>query len=199
MWNMHNKHLQNNLKRNNMRDLDKDCIYDLSDLNDVELNKVLTWLRKNDKGWNAYICRYLKGKSIKFERQSEQWSFYNGHENLTNAKTLFDPKVNIINPTKSESENTQRIDDLLKQEADKCLGHNFINSDLIQKPKYKFQHVEVNKINDSIDLVFFKEKKNGLIKVKRITYFYSANDDISDNYLDDVKISVIKFLEQCEK
>ena len=221
-----------------MKDLDKNVVYDLSDLNDDELNKVLTWLVKNDKGWSACICRYLKGKYIKFEIDSEQWVFYNGYENLINAKTLFAPKVNIINPT--ESVNIQEWKEYFKaqQEAIKnALGVNmndlidslnymkeqfnskqctsgeqdlkcnidfvefehFINSDFIQKLKYKFQHVEVNKINDSIDLVFFKEKKNGLIKVKRITYFYSVNDDITDKYLDNVKISVIKFLEECEK
>ena len=89
-----------------MKDLEKNVVYDLSDLNDDELNKVLTWLVKNDKGWSACTCRYLKGKYIKFEIDSEQWVFYNGYENLINAKTLFNPKVNIINPTESNYDKT---------------------------------------------------------------------------------------------
>ena len=39
--NIHNKHLQNNLKRNNMKDLDKDYIYDLSDLNKEERTELM--------------------------------------------------------------------------------------------------------------------------------------------------------------
>ena len=97
-----------------MKDLDINVIYDLSDLNDDELNKVLTWIVKNDKGWSACTCRYLKGKYIKFEIDSEQRVFYNGYENLINAKTLFNPKVNIINPTESNCDKTIEKDSILE-------------------------------------------------------------------------------------
>ena len=97
-----------------MKDLDRNVIYDLSDLNDDELNKVLTWLVKNDKGWSACTCRYLKGKYIEFEIDSEQWVFYDGYENLINAKTLFEPKVNIINPTESNCDENIEKDSILE-------------------------------------------------------------------------------------
>ena len=97
-----------------MKDLEKNVVYDLSDLNDDELNKVLTWIVKNDKGWSACTCRYLKGKYIKFEIDSEQRVFYNGYENLINAKTLFDPKVNIINPTESNCDENIEKDSILE-------------------------------------------------------------------------------------
>ena len=227
-----------------MKDLDKDYIYDLSDLNKEERTELSEYLSLIDEDFKQLKVDFIEPYEdfIAFKNNEWHWhtldglKYFNGIQ--INAKTLFAPKVNIINPT--ESVNIQEWKEYFKaqQEAIKsALGVNmndlidslnymkeqfnskqctsgeqdlkcnidfvefehFINSDFIQKLKYKFQHVEVNKINDSIDLVFFKEKKNGLIKVKRITYFYSVNDDITDKYLDNVKISVIKFLEECEK
>lgn len=165
-----------------MKDLDKDVIYDLSDLNKEERTELFEYLLSVDKTYAIHRRGFIKRDKdlIFFKNDLHQWEWYDwimdnntinkikNERVIINAKTLFAPKVNIINTTESENE----------------------------KPKYKFQHVEVNKINDSIDLVFFKEKKNGLIKVKRITYFYSSNNNITDEYLYDVKISVIKFLEE---
>ena len=206
-----------------MKDLDKDYIYDLSDLNKEERTELSEYLSLIDEDFKQLKVNFIEPDEdfIVFKNNEWHWhtldglKYFNGIQ--INAKTLFAPKVNIINPT--ESVNIQEWKEYFKaqQEAIKsALGVNmndlidslnymkeqfnskqctsgeqdlkcnidfvefehFINSDFIQKLKYKFQHVEVNKINDSIDLVFFKEKKNGLIKVKRITYFYSVNDDI---------------------
>ena len=153
-----------------MKDLEKNVVYDLSDLNDDELNKVLTWLVKNDKGWSACTCRYLKGKYIKFEIDSEQWVFYNGYENLINAKTLFSPKVNIINPTESNYDKTienlvgriiqcktNELTSFTKNDCYVVLENNTNNSKLpyyVKDDDYTIRGTEHYISNDFIDKYF---------------------------------------------
>lgn len=235
-----------------MKDLDKDYIYDLSDLNKEERTELFDYLMTIDKSYSSSGIQFKKiAKDLIYFDNYNQWfwcdwdyapDYFNKQikkERLViNAKTLFEPKVNIINPT--ESDNIQecieyfkaqteaiknalgvKVNDLidslnymkekfnskqctsgeqdLKCNIDFVESENFINSDFIQKPKYKFQHVEVNKINDSIDLIFFKEKKNGTIKVKRVPYLQNINEEVKDCYLNEIKDNVIKFLEECEK
>ena len=153
-----------------MKNLKKNVVYDLSDLNDDELNKVLTWLVKNDKGWSVCTCRYLKGKYIKFEIDSEQWVFYNGYENLINAKTLFSPKVNIINPTESNYDKTienlvgriiqcktNELTSFTKNDCYVVLENNTNNSKLpyyVKDDDYTIRGTEHYISNDFIDKYF---------------------------------------------
>ena len=101
-----------------MKDLDKNVIYDLSGLNKEERTELFDYLLSVDKSGSGkkfkknakyliYFANYnqwfwcdwdcspdLFNKQIKKERV------------IINAKTLFDPKVNVINPTESNCDKT---------------------------------------------------------------------------------------------
>ena len=170
-----------------MKDLHKNYIYDLSYLNKEERTELFRYLLSVDESYKGSNRQFASpAKDLIYFDNYNQWywcdwdyapdSFYKQikkERSVINAKTLFAPKVNIINPTESDIYNGE--------------------------PKYKFQHVEVNKIDNSIDLIFFKKNIDGSVSVKRVVYLCHANDEIPYEYLDNVKVSVIKFLEKCEK
>ena len=124
-----------------MKDLDKDYIYDLSDLNKEERTELSEYLSLIDEDFKQLKVNFIEPDEdfIAFKNNECHWhtldglKYFNGIQ--INAKTLFAPKVNIINPT--ESVNIQEWKEYFKaqQEAIKsALGVNM--NDLIDSLNY---------------------------------------------------------------
>ena len=78
-----------------MKDLDKNVIYDLSGLNKEERTELFDYLLSVDKSYS--------GSKIEIKNKP-----------TINAKILFNPKVNIINPTESNCDKTIEKDSILE-------------------------------------------------------------------------------------
>ena len=111
-----------------MKDLDKNVIYDLSDLNREERSKLFDYLLSVDETYSGSGKEFKKNaKDLIYFANYNHWfwcdwdsspdSFNKQIKNervIINAKTLFDPKVNIINPTKSNCDETIEKDSILE-------------------------------------------------------------------------------------
>lgn len=80
-----------------MQELDKNKIYDLSELTSEELKEVLNWLKKNDEDWDncpfEEMIKYQKTDRLVFNTHNWEWS--NTVESTHNAKELFYTLENI--------------------------------------------------------------------------------------------------------
>ena len=110
-----------------MKDLDKNVVYDLSYLNREERSELFDYLLSIDETY--------KGSEKEFKKTSKDFICYDcnnvwdwedwGNESESskieikyrptiNAKTLFDPKVNVINPNESNCDKTIEKDSILE-------------------------------------------------------------------------------------
>lgn len=79
-----------------MRDLDRTKKYDLSQLDDEQLQAVLDWLKENDTGWdNSHIGR-LKSSFCVLHYEYGEWKLQTLKGNETNALELFDNDDNSV-------------------------------------------------------------------------------------------------------
>lgn len=132
-----------------MKDLNKNYIYDLSDLNKEERAELFEYLLSVDRSYSSSEKQFKKtAKDLIYLDNYNQWfwcdwdyapdSFNKQIKNervVINAKTLFAPKVNIINPT--ESDNIQEWRDYFKAQKEaikSALGVNI--NDLIDSLNY---------------------------------------------------------------
>ena len=103
-----------------MKDLDKDYIYDLSDLNKEERTELSEYLSLIDEDFKQLKVDFIEPYEdfIAFKNNEWHWhtldglKYFNGIQ--INAKTLFAPKVNIINPTESNCDKTIEKDSILE-------------------------------------------------------------------------------------
>lgn len=76
-----------------MRDLDITKKYDLSQLDDEQLQAVLDWLKDNDTGWdNSHIGR-LKSSFCILHNEYGEWKLQTLKGNETNAIELFEEEL----------------------------------------------------------------------------------------------------------
>lgn len=72
-----------------MKDLDNTKKYDLSQLNDEQLQAVLDWLKENDTGWDTCHIDKLKGSFHILYNSYREWKLQTSKGNETNALELF--------------------------------------------------------------------------------------------------------------
>ena len=107
-----------------MKDLDKNVIYDLSDLNRVERSELFDYLLSVDETYKGRKKNFKKtAKDLMYLDNYNQWFWCDWdcfnesikkERVIINAKTLLDPKVNIINPTESNCDKTIEKDSILE-------------------------------------------------------------------------------------
>ena len=111
-----------------MKDLDKNVIYDLSDLNREERSELFDYLLSVDETYKGSKNNFkIPVKDfIRYDFCNNVWDWEdwgNEYESskyaiknkpTINAKTLFDPKVNIINPTESNCDENIEKDSILE-------------------------------------------------------------------------------------
>ena len=111
-----------------MKDLDKNVIYDLRDLNREERSELFDYLLSVDKSYSGSGKEFKKNaKELIYFSNYNQWFWCDwdyAHESfneslkkersVVNAKTLFDPKVNVINPNESNCDKTIEKDSILE-------------------------------------------------------------------------------------
>lgn len=110
------------------KELDKNVIYDLSDLNREERSELFDYLLSVDETYKGSENEFkIPVKDfIRYDFCNNVWDWEDwGNESgiskieikyrpTINAKTLFDPKVNIINPTESNCDKTIEKDSILE-------------------------------------------------------------------------------------
>ena len=79
-----------------MKLLDKNKKYDLSQLNDEQLQAVLDWLKENDKGWDTCHIDHLKGDFHILSNDYGEWKLQTSKGNETNAFELFNADDNSV-------------------------------------------------------------------------------------------------------
>lgn len=111
-----------------MKDLDKNVIYDLSDLNREERSELFDYLLSVDETYKGSknkfkisVKDFIRYDFLKNVWDWEDWGNLWQNSKIAiknkptiNAKTLFDPKVNIINPTESNCDKTIEKDSILE-------------------------------------------------------------------------------------
>ena len=110
-----------------MKDLDKNVVYDLSYLNREERSELFDYLLSVDETYKGSKNEFkIPVKDFIRYDWCNVWDWeYWGNESESskieikyrptiNAKTLFDPKVNIINPTESNCDKTIEKDSILE-------------------------------------------------------------------------------------
>ena len=111
-----------------MKDLDKNVIYDLSGLNKEERTELFDYLLSVDKSYKGsknnfkisvkdFICYDFCNNVWDWEDWGSEYESSKieiKNKPTINAKTLFDPKVNIINPTESNCDKTIEKDSILE-------------------------------------------------------------------------------------
>lgn len=111
-----------------MKDLDRNVIYDLSSLNKEERTELFDYLLSVDESYSCSGKEFKKtAKDLIYFTNYNQWfwcdwdyspdSFNKQIKNervIINAKTLFNPKVNIINPTESNCDENIEKDSILE-------------------------------------------------------------------------------------
>ena len=111
-----------------MKDLDRNVIYEISGLNKEERTELFDYLLSVDKSYSGSGKKFKKNaKYLIYFANYNQWfwcdwdcspDLFNKQIKkervIINAKTLFDPKVNIINPTESNCDETIEKDSILE-------------------------------------------------------------------------------------
>ena len=111
-----------------MKDLDKNVIYDLSGLNKEERTELFDYLLSVDKSYSGsknkfkisvkdFICYDFCNNVWDWEDWGSEYESSKieiKNKPTINSKTLFDPKVNIINPTESNCDKTIEKDSILE-------------------------------------------------------------------------------------
>ena len=140
-----------------MKDLDKNVIYDLSGLNKEERTELFDYL----------LC--YSGSKIEIKNKP-----------TINAKILFNPKVNIINPTESNCDKT-------------------IEKDSILEVILKNRIIAIEETISELEIELFHNKNlNDFIKtelMKEFT-FYLKTKGVLESILKDYELEKLK--QQCE-
>lgn len=144
-----------------MKDLDKNVIYDLSGLNKEERTELFDYLLSVDKSYS--------GSKIEIKNKP-----------TINAKILFNPKVNIINPTESNCDKT-------------------IEKDSILEVILKNRIIAIEETISELEIELFHNKNlNDFIKtelMKEFT-FYLKTKGVLESILKDYELEKLK--QQCE-
>ena len=172
-----------------MKDLDKNVIYDLSGLNKEERTELFDYLLSVDKSYKGSknefkipvkdFIRYDCNNVWDWEdwgNESESSKIEIKYKPKINAKTLFDPKVNIINPTESNCDKTIEKDSILEA----ILKNRIIA------------------IEETISELFHNKNLNDFIKtelMKEVTV-YLKTKGVLESILKDYKLEKLK--QQCE-
>ena len=172
-----------------MKDLDKNVIYDLSGLNKEERTELFDYLLSVDETYKGSknefkipvkdFIRYDCNNVWDWEdwgNESESSKIEIKYKPKINAKTLFDPKVNIINPTESNCDKTIEKDSILEA----ILKNRIIA------------------IEETISELFHNKNLNDFIKtelMKEVTV-YLKTKGVLESILKDYKLEKLK--QQCE-
>lgn len=76
-----------------MKKLDRTKKYDLSQLNDEQLQAVLDWLKENDTGWDNCHIDKLKSSFCILSNDYGEWKLQTSKGNETNTLELFDEEL----------------------------------------------------------------------------------------------------------
>lgn len=170
-----------------MKDLEKNVVYDLSYLNREERSELFDYLLSVDETY--------KGSKNEFEIPFKDFIHYDFCNNVwdwedwgieiknkptINAKTLFEPKVNIINPTESNCDKT-------------------IEKDSILEVILKNRIIAIEETISELEIELFHNKNlNDFIKtelMKEVTV-YLKTKGVLESILKDYEIEKLK--QQCE-
>ena len=176
-----------------MKDLDKNVVYDLSDLNREERSELFDYLLSVDKRYCGSGKEFKKTAKdfIRYDcnnvwvwedwgNESESSKIEIKYRPTINAKTLFDPKVNIINPTESNCDKT-------------------IEKDSILEVILKNRIIAIEETISELEIELFHNKNlNYFIKIelmKEVTV-YLKTKGVLESILKDYEIEKLK--QQCE-
>ena len=173
-----------------MKDLDKNVIYDLSGLNKEERTELFDYLLSVDKSYKGsknnfkisvkdFICYDFCNNVWDWEDWGSEYESSKieiKYKPKINAKTLFDPKVNIINPTESNCDKTIEKDSILEA----ILKNRIIA------------------IEETISELFHNKNLNDFIKTELMkeVIFINRQSDVLNEVLKDYEIEKLK--QQCE-
>ena len=177
-----------------MKDLDKNVIYDLSDLNREERSELFDYLLSVDetyKGSNNVFKTPVKD-FICYDFCSNIWNWEDWgslfesskieikNKPTINAKTLFDPKVNIINPTESNcNENIEKDSILEVILKNKLLA---LREDLTDLENLLLHNTNLNDFSKT--------------EIMKNIIFINRQSDVLNDVLKDYEIEKLK--QQCE-
>lgn len=177
-----------------MKDLDKNVIYDLSGLNKEERTELFDYLLSVDKSYKGsknnfkisvkdFICYDFCNNVWDWEDWGSEYESSKieiKNKPTINAKTLFDPKVNIINPTESNCDEN-------------------IEKDSILEVILKNRIIAIEEIISELEIELFHNKNlNDFIKtelMKEVTV-YLRTKGVLESILKDYELEKLK--QQCE-
>ena len=177
-----------------MKDLDKNVIYDLSDLNREERSELFDYLLSVDKTYKGsknkfksdfkdFICYDFCNNAWDWQNwgiESESSKYAIKNKLTINAKTLFEPKVNIINPNESNCDEN-------------------IEKDYILEVILKNRIIAIEETISELEIELFHNKNlNDFIKtelMKEVTV-YLKTKGVLESILKDYELEKLK--QQCE-
>ena len=177
-----------------MKDLDKNVIYDLSGLNKEERTELFDYLLSVDKSYKGsknnfkisvkdFICYDFCNNVWDWEDWGSEYESSKieiKNKPTINAKTLFDTKVNIINPTESNCDEN-------------------IEKDSILEVIIKNRIIAIEKTKSELEIELFHNKNlNDFIKTELMkeVIFINRQSDVLNEVLKDYEIEKLK--QQCE-
>ena len=177
-----------------MKDLDKNVIYDLSGLNKEERTELFDYLLSVDKSYKGsknnfkisvkdFICYDFCNNVWDWEDWGSEYESSKieiKNKPTINAKTLFDPKVNIINPTESNCDENIEKDSILE-----VIIKNRIIAIEETKSELEIELFHNKNLNDFIKTELMKE-----------VIFINRQSDVLNDLLKDCEIEKLK--QQCE-
>lgn len=119
-----------------MKDLDRTKKYDLSQLNDEQLQAVLDWLKENDTGWEEVdlINFSYRVKDTYLIYPLDGWYWSVSKDDLTNAIELFDERLsNVKVDLKTPSDLTNKQREALISMFDEQPNYSCDKSDIYQR------------------------------------------------------------------
>ena len=177
-----------------MKDLDKNVIYDLSDLNREERSELFDYLLSVDETYKGsknefksdfkdFICYDFCNNAWDWQNwgiESESSKYAIKNKLTINAKTLFEPKVNIINPNESN--------------CDENIEKDYILEVIL---KNKLLELREN-VTDLENLLLHNKNLNDYSKteIMKNIIFINRQSDVLNDVLKDYEIE--KFKQQCE-
>lgn len=177
-----------------MKDLDKNVIYDLSGLNKEERTELFDYLLSVDKSYigSKNIFKISVKDFICYDFCNNVWDWEDWgseyesskieikNKPTINAKTLFDTKVNIINPTESNCDEN-------------------IEKDSILEVIIKNRIIAIEETISELEIELFHNKNlNDFIKTELMkeVIFINRQSDVLNEVLKDYEIEKLK--QQCE-
>ena len=177
-----------------MKDLEKNVVYDLSYLNREERSELFDYLLSVDETYKGsknefksdfkdFICYDFCNNAWNWQNwgiESESSKYAIKNKLTINAKTLFEPKVNIINPTESNCDENIEKDSILEVII-----------------KNKLLELREN-VTDLENLLFHNKNLNDFIKtelMKEVTV-YLKTKGVLESILKDYELEKLK--QQCE-